>query len=193
MHAWQHENVLPDLQTIGKGLCGGYVPFAGLLINNHVIRTLEHGTGAFSHGHTFQGHPIACAAALEVQRIIKRENIVANVTSKGELLHLRLEQRLGKHPNVGNIRGKGLFWGIELVQDRESKLAFPMDKAVAMSIHELGLTKEFGISLYPGTGSADRKQGDHVILAPPLNVSEEQITQMAEMTQKVIERYFGTV
>jgi len=112
LHAWQQEGVVPDIQTIGKGLGGGYAPVAGFLINHRVVDALSGGTGAFSHGQTYQGHPVACAAALEVQRIVREERLVANVKRMGALLEKGLKGRLADHPNVGNIRGKGLFWGV---------------------------------------------------------------------------------
>jgi adenosylmethionine-8-amino-7-oxononanoate aminotransferase len=116
LHAWQQEGVVPDIQAMGKGLGGGYAPVAGLLINSKVIDVLDKGTGAFSHGQTYQGHPIACAAALEVQRIIREENLVDNVAKTGRILGQMLQERIGGHPNVGNIRGKGLFWGVSVTQ-----------------------------------------------------------------------------
>ncbi|KAK6216899.1 putative aminotransferase class-III [Colletotrichum tabaci] len=111
LHAWQHEDVIPDIQTIAKGLGGGYAPMAGMLINHRIAKVLGDGTGTFSHGHTYQGHPVGCAAALEVQRIIQEEELVSNVRKQGVLLEKLLREHLGDHPYVGNIRGKGLFWG----------------------------------------------------------------------------------
>ena len=112
LHAWEQEGVVPDIQTIGKGLGAGYAPVAGLLISAKVINVLDKGTGAFSHGQTYQGHPIACAGALEVQRVIREEKLVDNVVAMGKILERGLRKRLGDHPNVGDIRGKGLFWGV---------------------------------------------------------------------------------
>jgi adenosylmethionine-8-amino-7-oxononanoate aminotransferase len=112
LHAWQQEDVVPDIQTIGKGLGGGYAAVAGLLIKKRVVDVLEKGSGAFSHGQTYQGHPIACAAALEVQRIIREERLVDNVQQMGTLMGELLQEKLASHQNVGNIRGRGLFWGV---------------------------------------------------------------------------------
>lgn len=112
LHAWEQEGVVPDIQTIGKGLGGGYAPVAGILINHRVINVLEKGTGAFSHGQTYQGHPIACAAAAEVQAIVREEKLVQNVREMGAILEEQLKSRMEHHPNVGNIRGKGLFWSV---------------------------------------------------------------------------------
>lgn len=112
LHAWEQESVVPDIQTIGKGLGGGYAPASGLLINDRVVQALDKGSGAFRHGQTYQGHAISCAAALAVQRVIQEEGLLANVRNMGESLGSQLAQRLGTHPNVGDIRGKGLFWGV---------------------------------------------------------------------------------
>jgi len=114
LHAWEQEGVVPDIQTIGKGLGGGYAAVAGILINRRVVNALEQGTGAFSHGQTYQGHPVACAAALEVQRIIREHGLLANVRQMGTLLETLLKQKLGNHPHVGDIRGRGLFWGVSM-------------------------------------------------------------------------------
>ncbi len=113
-HAWEQENVVPDLQTIGKGLGGGYAAIAAVLVGHKVVRALEKGSGAFAHGQTYQGHPVACAAALEVQRIVTKQRLVENVAERGAYLGRSLRGRLGGHPHVGDIRGKGLFWGVRL-------------------------------------------------------------------------------
>jgi adenosylmethionine-8-amino-7-oxononanoate aminotransferase len=115
LHAWQHEGVVPDIQTIGKGLGGGYAAVAGLLINHRVVDALDKGTGAFSHGQTYQGHPIACAAALKVQKVIREERLVDNVREMGIIMESSLRKRLESHPNVGDMRGRGLFWGVSTI------------------------------------------------------------------------------
>ena len=188
MHAWQQEGIEPDIQTLGKGLGGGYIPLAAMLLNKRVVGALEGGSGAFSHGHTFQGHPVACAAALEVQRILEEEKLVENVRKLGPLLEQELKGKLRGHPNVGDIRGKGFFWGIELLKERERKVPFELKEAVAWGVHELGLT--MGIQVYPGTGAADGIRGDQVIISPPLNVSREEIALIVELVAKVIICYF---
>lgn len=140
LHAWQDPliGVTPDLQTLGKGLGGGYMPVAAMLASKKVTAVLQKGTGAFSHGQTYQGHPVACRAALEVLRIIQEGDLIANVRKQGALLGSLLCSRLGKHPAVADIRGKGLFWGIEFVASRAGKVPFPAAQAVAMGIHQLG-------------------------------------------------------
>lgn len=141
LHAWQDPliGVAPDIMTMGKGLGGGYMPVAAMLANHKVIDVLSRGSGAFSHGQTYQGHPLACRAALEVQRIIKEQRLVANVGRQGQVLGRLLRERLRSHEHVGDIRGKGLFWGIEFVADKQTKRPFDPAEAIAMGIHELGM------------------------------------------------------
>ena len=112
LHAWEQEDVVPDIEAIGKGLGGGYAPVAAILVNHRVVDVLTKGTGAFAHGQTYQGHPIACAAAAEVQAIVREEKLVENCAKMGKIMESKLRARLADHPNVGNIRGKGLFWGV---------------------------------------------------------------------------------
>ena len=114
LHAWEQEDVVPDLQTIAKGLGAGYAPIAALLVNQSVVDTLTKGTGAFVHSQTYQGHPVACAAAYQVQQIIQSDGLLANVREMGEYLGQLLKGRLSAHPNVGDIRGRGLFWAVRI-------------------------------------------------------------------------------
>lgn len=114
LHAWEQEDAVPDMQTIGKGLGGGYAPVAGLLIGEKIVDALDKGTGSFRHGHTYQGHPVSSAAALAVQKVIQKNNLIDNVKAMGGLLQTELERRLSNHPHVGNIRGRGLFWGVRI-------------------------------------------------------------------------------
>jgi adenosylmethionine-8-amino-7-oxononanoate aminotransferase len=112
LHAWEQEGVVPDLQTVAKGLGAGYLPIGALLINKKVADAFNSGTGAFSHSQTYQGHAIACAAACEVYDVVKEENLLANVRIMGDYLGQLLHERFDGHPNVGNVRGRGLFWGV---------------------------------------------------------------------------------
>lgn len=150
-------------------------------------------SSAFVHGHTYQGHPAGCAAALEVQRIIDEENLLDNVRKMGELLSWRLQERLGAHPNVGNIRGRGLFWGIEFVADKATMEPFPVEDHVAVAICERGLAKEYSISLYPGAGSADGIRGDHVIVSPAYNVHEEEIEWIVQTLGRLVDDFFRSL
>ena len=140
LHAWQDPmvGIVPDIMTMGKGLGGGYMPVACTLANHKVIDVLYRGTGAFMHGQTYQGHPVACRAAAEVQRIIREDDLVTNVRKQGKLLGKLLKEKVGNHWAIGDIRGQGLFWGIEFVVDKSTKEPFEPSEAVAMSIHEMG-------------------------------------------------------
>lgn len=189
LHVWQQEGVIPDIQTLAKGLGGGYAPVAGMLINHRVANVLKSGSGIFSHGHTYQGHPVACAAALEVQRIIREENLVANVQTNGALFGNLLHEYLDDHPHVGNVRGKGLFWGIEFVANKETKEPFPPSAGIANAVHQKGLD-ELCISLYPGTGTKNGVEGDHVLLAPAYNSTKEEIEEIAMKVKDTVFRTF---
>jgi adenosylmethionine-8-amino-7-oxononanoate aminotransferase len=112
LHAWEQEDVVPDLQTVAKGLGAGYAPIGALLVGSRVVDTLTKGTGSFLHSQTYQGHPVACAAAVAVQRIIRDDNLLENVRVRGEYLGALLKERLGGHRHVGDIRGRGLFWAV---------------------------------------------------------------------------------
>lgn len=140
LHAWQDPSVgvVPDLMTMGKGLGGGFQPIAAMLASKKVVNVLAKGTGSFSHGQTYQAHPLACRAALEVQRIIQEDDLINNVRAQGKLLGRLLQEKLSTHPHVGDIRGQGLFWGIEFVKDKATGSPFDPSHGVAMGVHELG-------------------------------------------------------
>ncbi|KAI2691951.1 hypothetical protein LCP963914a_45 [Penicillium roqueforti] len=191
LHAWEQEDVIPDLQTIAKGLGAGYAPIAGLLVNKHVVDTLSKGTGAFVHSQTYQGHPVACAAAYKVQQIIQEDNLLPNVRAMGEYLGQLLHERLDSHPHVGDIRGRGLFWAMEFVQDKETKEPYPSSKALSRTLHATGLKPEYAISLMPGNGGIDGTNGDHIILAPPYNTTREEIDLIVDRTVRVIQEVLG--
>ncbi|KAK3503096.1 pyridoxal phosphate-dependent transferase [Neurospora crassa] len=191
LHAWEQEGIVPDIQTIGKALGGGYQPVAGLLASHRVVNALEKGSSVFVHGHTYQGHPAACAAALEVQRIVREENLLSNVRAMGDLLSSRLREILASHPNVGDIRGRGLFWGIEFVADKENMAPFPSEDHVCMEICQLGLTDKYGINVYPGGGSVDGITGDHIIISPAFNISREDVEWIAATVGRLVSDYFA--
>ncbi|KAI1345018.1 pyridoxal phosphate-dependent transferase [Xylariaceae sp. FL0016] len=191
-HAWEHDNIAPDIQTFGKCLGGGYQPIAGLMANGRVIQALEDGSGNFAHGHTYQAHPIACAAALEVQKIIQEEKLIQNVSKMGNLLSKRLHELLDGHPNVGNIRGRGLFWGIEFVKSNVTNTAFPSSLGVAMAIAELGLTSPYQIAVYPGVGTVDGVEGDHIIISPPYNTTSSEVDIISDTVHRLIHDFFSS-
>ncbi|KAL2871784.1 aminotransferase, class III [Aspergillus lucknowensis] len=193
LHAWEQEGIIPDLQTIGKALGGGYAPVSGVLISDKIVQAFDKGTGAFRHGQTYQGHPVSCAAALAVQKVIKEENLVENVRNMGGYLEARLKETFGGHAYVGDIRGKGLFWGIEFVRDKVTKEPFDTEAAVGFRIQETGQRPEHGVSLYAASGTVDGVRGDHIILAPPFNVTKEEIDIIVETAAKVLDEVFAQV
>ncbi|RPB03321.1 aminotransferase [Choiromyces venosus 120613-1] len=191
LHAWQQEGVVPDIQMIGKGLGGGYAPIAGLLINPRVVDVLRNGSGTFIHGHTYQAHPVSCAAALEVQRIVREQSLVSNVARMGKYLSNLLKSKLGDHPYVGDIRGKGLFWGLEFVENKTTKEPFDPKLGVSMRVFQKGM--DTGMSFYPGNGTADGVKGDHVLIAPMYDVTEEDCDFIVGKVLGVIEAVFEEI
>jgi adenosylmethionine-8-amino-7-oxononanoate aminotransferase len=178
LHAWEQEGVTPDIQVIAKGLGGGYQPIGGILIADRIVRALEDGSGGFLHGQTYQAHPVACAAALEVQRIIREDNLIANVQAMGQRLEAALQERFGNHRHVGDIRGRGLFWALEFVTDRATKQVFDPALKLHERIKAAGMAR--GLATYPMGGTIDGRQGDHVILAPPYIATAADIDTIVE-------------
>ncbi|KFY16840.1 hypothetical protein V492_01053 [Pseudogymnoascus sp. VKM F-4246] len=198
LHAWQGEYVegdpkrdcLPDLQMIGKGLGGGYQPIAGVIAGKQYINAIKAGTGGIIHGQTYQAHPVACAASLAVQRIIRRDNLLPNVVRQGAYLAQLLRQKIGSHPHVGDIRGKGLFWGVEFVRDKETKDPFPKAWNVAGRILDVALKEPFNITYYPGQGTADGVKGDHIIVSPAYTVTKEDVELITDNLASVLDVVF---
>jgi hypothetical protein len=178
LHAGTHEGVAPDLQAIAKGLGGGYQPIGAMLVGKKVVDTLEAGTGTFMHGHTYLGHATACAASLAVQRVIREEHLLTAVQARGEELRAALVAKFGEHPKVGDIRGRGLFQAIELVDDWGSKKTFDPALKVAARLKKHAMAR--GLMCYPMSGTVDGREGDHVLLAPPYIVSSDQIGEIVE-------------
>ncbi|KAH8647934.1 pyridoxal phosphate-dependent transferase [Xylariales sp. PMI_506] len=185
-HAWEQEDVVPDIQTVAKGLGGGYAPIGALLINKRIVDVLYDGSKVFSHSQTYQAHPLACAAAVAVQTVIKKQNLVNNVRELGPYIGELLNKELGDHPNIGDIRGRGFFWGVEIVEDKATKTPFPASKQLAWNIHATGVKKEHGISLLNGNGTVDGKDGDHILIAPPYTATREDLEEIVRRLKKVI-------
>ncbi len=185
MHAWEQETVTPDIQVIAKGLGGGYQPIGGILIADRIVRALANGSGGFLHGQTYQAHPVACAAALEVQRIIQEDDLVANVQAMGQRLGEGLQERFGNHNHVGDIRGRGLFWALEFVSDRVTKQVF--DPALKLNERIKAEALALGLAGYPMGGTIDGKQGYHYILAPPYIVTAAEIDTIVERLGEAVD------
>jgi len=178
LHACEQDGVSPDIMAIAKGLGGGYMPIGAMLMSDKIFKTIAEGTGAFQHSHTYTGHPLACVAALAVQKVIRRDDLLANVRRQGAYLSRRLQDRFGNHPFVGDVRGRGLFQGVEIVADRGTKEPFDPQRKLNARIKSEAMAR--GLMVYPMGGTADGARGDHVLLAPPFIVDGDAIDQIVE-------------
>ena len=176
--AYEQEGIVPDLVAIAKGLGGGYQPIGGVMVREKIFAAIRDGSGFFQHGHTYLGHPVACAAALAVQRTIVEQDLLANVRRQGEALRAALDERLGGHPHVGEIRGRGLLLGLELVADRAGKA--PFDPALKLNAAVKREAMNRGLCCYPMGGTIDGQRGDHVLLAPPFIIGAEHVAEIAD-------------
>jgi adenosylmethionine-8-amino-7-oxononanoate aminotransferase len=177
-HAWEQEGIAPDIQAIAKGLGGGYQPIGAMLASRTIVDTIRQGSGAFQHGHTYLAHPLACAAALEVQRVIAEEKLLDGIKEIGRHLERRLTERFGNHRHVGDIRGRGLFQAIELVADRATRA--PFDPARKLNQKIKAAAFERGLACYPAGGTVDGRSGDHVLLAPPYIATKDDIDMIVD-------------
>ena len=191
LHAWEQEGVAPDIQAIAKGLGGGYQPIGAMLATNRIVDTIRDGSGAFQHGHTYLAHPLACAAALEVQRVIGEEKLLDRVRELGAHLEKRLTERFGNHRHVGDIRGRGLFQAIELVADRATRKSF--DSGLKLHQRIKAAAFEGGLGCYPSGGAADGKNGDHVLLAPPYICTSNDIDMIVERLGSAVDSALKSV
>jgi len=191
LHACEQEGVVPDLMTIAKGLGGGYQPIGAVLAQKRIVDAMSAGTGFFQHGHTYLGHPVGCAAALAVQEVIERDGLLARVRVRGAALAARLAQRFRDHPHVGDIRGRGLFFGIELVRDRASKEPFDPALQLHVRIKREGMAR--GLMTYPMGGTIDGRAGDHILLAPPFIAEDEHVELIVGRLGEAIDAALATL
>ena len=184
LYACEHDDVEPDLLCMAKGLGAGYQPIGAMLASDKIYQAVAQGSGYFQHGHTYIGHPVACAAALAVTQKIIDQDLLSQVRRRGEYLHTALCDSLGAHPNVGDIRGSGLFRGIELVADRTSKAPLTASLGIAAKVKKAAF--DAGLICYPMAGTIDGVQGDHILLAPPFIIEEAQIDELvAKLAQAI--------
>ncbi|HEX5639239.1 MAG TPA: aspartate aminotransferase family protein [Burkholderiaceae bacterium] len=178
LHACEQEGVAPDLMAVAKGLGGGYQPVGAVLIGQAIIDALAAGTGFFQHGHTYIGHPVACAAALAVQQVMARDGLVARCAHQGGRLREALDEAFRDYPYVGEVRGRGLFHAIELVADRSTKA--PFDPRLKLHARIKKAAMELGLMTYPMGGTIDGARGDDVLLAPPFIISDDELDLLIE-------------
>lgn len=191
LHACEQEGISPDIMTVAKGLGGGYAPIGATVVSQRIYDAFLNGSGLFQHGHTYIGHPLACAAALAVQKVIRDGDLLANVRERGAQLREELERAFGQHPHVGDIRGRGLFQAIELVQDRETKA--PFDPALKLNARIKAAALEDSLMVYPMGGTIDGARGDHVLLAPPFITTSHDIREIVEKLTYSVERTLAVI
>ena len=178
LFAYEQEGITPDMMVMAKGLGAGYQPIGALMVTDTIYRAIVEGSGFFQHGHTYMGHPTACAAGLAVQRAIENDNLLDNVKKQGQALFQHLSESFGKHKNIGDIRGRGLFIGLEIVQDRASKEPMPVDSRVHVKIKQEAMRQ--GLMCYPMAGTIDGQVGHHVLLAPPYIINKTHVFEIVD-------------
>ena len=184
--ASEAEGIAPDIVAIAKGLGAGIQPIGAMLCSGSIYDAIEQGSGFFQHGHTYIGHPVACAAGVAVLSAIGERDLLENVRTMGERLQAALVDRFGQHPHVGDIRGRGLFRGIELVADRNSKAPFDPGRKLHAAIKKAAMAE--GLMCYPMGGTVDGKAGDHILLAPPFIIEEAHIGEIVERLGRALDK-----
>jgi adenosylmethionine-8-amino-7-oxononanoate aminotransferase len=185
LFAFAQEGVVPDMLTVAKGLGAGYQPIGAVIVGSHIYETIRNGSGFFQHGHTYQGHATACAAGLAVQRAIHDRNLLERVRVLGSGLEQRLHAVFDEHPHIGDIRGRGLFRGIELVFDRSRKI--PFDPSLQLHARIKSAAMQHGLICYPMGGTIDGINGDHILLAPPFILSDEQLDELVQKLSQALQ------
>ncbi|MXU64553.1 aspartate aminotransferase family protein [Oceanomicrobium pacificus] len=185
LYACEQDGIRPDILCMAKGLGAGYQPIGAMLCSGTIYDTIRDGSGFFQHGHTYQGHPTAAACGLAVVQAIEERGLLDRVQTQGARLQAALEDRFGQHPHVGDIRGRGLFRGLELVEDRETKAPFDPARRIAARIKSTCF--DGGLVCYPMPGTIDGKRGDHVLLAPPYIISDTEIDELVDKLAAGIE------
>jgi adenosylmethionine-8-amino-7-oxononanoate aminotransferase len=185
LHACTAEGIAPDILVVAKGLGAGVQPIGAMLVSEAIIAAIRDGSGSFQHGHTYLSHPVACAAALAVQKELRDGGLIDRVAPMGAVLADLLTERFGNHAHVGDIRGRGLFWSIELVADRATKEPFDPARKLHARVREAAMAR--GLLVYPMGGTIDGRRGDHVTLAPPFTVTEAELGMIVERLGDAVE------
>jgi adenosylmethionine-8-amino-7-oxononanoate aminotransferase len=185
-YAYLEDGIVPDIVAVGKGLGAGYVPISAVVMADRIHAAMARGSGTLRNGQTNVNHPFACAVALEVQRTIMEEGLLEQVRARGRQLRALLAERLDGFACVGDIRGRGLLLGVELVADRASKAPCLGGNALVGALKREGFRE--GLLLYPGTGTVDGDVGNHVLFAPPFIASESEIADMVDRFATVLQR-----
>jgi adenosylmethionine-8-amino-7-oxononanoate aminotransferase len=187
----EYDGVYPDIMAIAKGLGGGFQAIGATLVSAKIADAIQNGTGLLKHGFTYMGHNSSCAAALEVFRIIHQDDLLSNVKARGYQLRSELERVFANHPHVGDVRGRGLFIGLELVADRKTKECFSSTLKVNGNLKKRAFDN--GLLIYPNGGTVDGSKGDHVVFSPAYTVSEEEISQIVERFSYSLDQVFHSI
>ncbi len=185
LFACAQEDVIPDIVAIAKGLGAGYQPIGATLCSAAIYETIRDGSGFFQHGHTYMGHPVAASAALAVQKVIEEDRLLDNVVRRGAQLMERLNSRFGNHPLIGDIRGRGLFIGLELVADRTTKEPLDPSHRIHLGIKRHAMAQ--GLMCYPGGGTIDGKRGNHILLAPPFIIEDSHVDEIVDKLGQAVD------
>ncbi|MFP4405051.1 aspartate aminotransferase family protein [Rhodosalinus sp.] len=188
LFACEQDGVRPDIVTVAKGLGAGYQPVGAMLCSGEIYAAVEAGSGFFQHGHTYNGHPVACAAADRVVQKLTEGGMVERAAATGARLRAALEDTFAQHPHVGDIRGRGMFLGLEFVQDRETRA--PFDPAEARHKRLKDAAFDAGLVCYPMGGTIDGRRGDHVLLAPPFILTDDQVGELVDKLGRAIDAVF---
>ena len=186
LYACEHDETRPDIICIAKGLGAGYQPIGAMLCSSAIYAVIENGSGFFQHGHTYLGHPMAAAAANAVLDVLIDQNLLSDVRPKGDALESLLHSKFNQHPHIGDIRGRGLFRAIELVEDRDTKAPFDPELKIAAKIKKSAQNN--GLLCYPMSGTIDGKLGDHVLLAPPFVISNNELDELVHKLSVTIDQ-----
>ena len=178
LYACEQDGIAPDIMTIAKGLGAGYQPVGAALCSREIYQTIEQGSGTFQHGHTYLGHPVACSAGLAVVNALIERNLIERCMKQGEKLRAALATQFESHPYIGDIRGRGLFRGLEIVRDKYT--TEPFDPCLGVNNKIKKAAFEAGLICYPMGGTTDGYKGDHVLLAPPFIIEDDQIGELCE-------------
>ena len=189
--AWEQEDIVPDITTIGKALSSGYSPLSCVMVSKKLIDGLSNGSSMFNCGHTYQSFALSCAAGYAVQQIIKRDNLLDNVKKMGEYLGEQLLAKVGVIPIVVDIRGRGLFWGIEFGRQQENNKPFDPELNLSRRIAEVCMAN--GVVVYPGKGTIDGVIGDHIIIAPSFTITSEDIDHIVELVSKSLSEFMNEI
>ena len=185
LHACEQDGVVPDLMTIAKGLGGGYQPIGAVLAQGQLVEAMSAGSGFFQHGHTYLGHAVACAAALAVQQVIERDGLLQKVQRGAHVLQALLAEKFANHPHVGELRGRGYFWGVELVAERAGKTPFDPARRLHARVKSEAFAR--GLLVYPMGGTVDGRYGDHILLAPPFIVTDDELALIVERLAEAVD------